>query len=41
MVQRYKETGDPADKPPASLEKMIKEGHLGRKSGKGLYDYPQ
>jgi 3-hydroxybutyryl-CoA dehydrogenase len=39
MLQRYKETGDPADKPPAFLEEMIKEGHLGRKSGKGFYDY--
>jgi 3-hydroxybutyryl-CoA dehydrogenase len=39
MLQRYKETGDPADKPPAFLDEMIKEGKLGRKSGKGFYDY--
>jgi len=39
MLQRYKETGDPQDQPPAFLEEMIKEGHLGRKTGKGFYEY--
>jgi len=39
MLQRYKETGHEEDKPPAFLEEMIKEGRLGRKSGKGFYDY--
>ncbi len=39
MLQRYKETGNEEDKPPAFLEEMIKEGRLGRKSGKGFYDY--
>lgn len=39
MLQRYKETGDPANLPPAFLEEMIKEGRLGRKSGRGFYDY--
>ncbi len=39
MLQRYKETGKPEDMPPPFLEEMIKEGRLGRKSGKGFYDY--
>ncbi len=39
MQQRYKESGDPADKPPAFLEEMIKENRLGRKTGRGFYEY--
>ncbi|AQQ51969.1 3-hydroxyacyl-CoA dehydrogenase family protein [Planococcus lenghuensis] len=39
MQQRYAETGDPADKPPAFIEEKVKAGELGRKTGKGFYDY--
>lgn len=39
MEQRYKETGDPADKPFACIEEKVKAGHLGRKTGKGWYEY--
>jgi 3-hydroxybutyryl-CoA dehydrogenase len=39
MAERYRETGDPADQPPAFLTEMLNEGRLGRKTGKGFYDY--
>ncbi|MBO8173418.1 MAG: 3-hydroxyacyl-CoA dehydrogenase family protein [Bacillaceae bacterium] len=39
MQQRYRETGDPAHKPPKSIEEKVKAGHLGRKTGRGWYDY--
>ncbi|TLS38290.1 3-hydroxyacyl-CoA dehydrogenase family protein [Pseudalkalibacillus caeni] len=39
MQQRYAETGDPEDKPPKCVEEKVKEGNLGRKTGKGWYDY--
>ncbi|MBB6450154.1 3-hydroxyacyl-CoA dehydrogenase [Geomicrobium halophilum] len=37
--QRYKETGDPADKPSPVIEEKVKQGHLARKTGKGWYEY--
>jgi 3-hydroxybutyryl-CoA dehydrogenase len=35
----YSETGDPADAPPALLRELVVAGHLGRKTGRGIYDY--
>jgi 3-hydroxybutyryl-CoA dehydrogenase len=39
MQQRFAETGNPKDRPPACIEEKIKNGHLGRKTGRGFYDY--
>lgn len=35
----YAETGDPADKPAKSIVEKVEAGHLGRKTGKGWYEY--
>ncbi|WP_144550115.1 3-hydroxyacyl-CoA dehydrogenase family protein [Peribacillus simplex] len=40
MKQRYNETGNPEDKPNACIEEKVNKGQLGRKTGKGWYDYP-
>ncbi|WP_158735514.1 3-hydroxyacyl-CoA dehydrogenase family protein [Alteribacillus sp. YIM 98480] len=40
-MQLYKETGNPADKPAKSVEKKVKAGELGRKTGKGWYNYDE
>ncbi|MFD1167780.1 MULTISPECIES: 3-hydroxyacyl-CoA dehydrogenase family protein [Bacillaceae] len=40
-LQLYEETRDPRDKPAKSIEEKVKQGHLGRKTGKGWYDYSE
>jgi 3-hydroxybutyryl-CoA dehydrogenase len=35
----YDETGDPKFFPPESLTRMVSAGDIGRKSGRGFYDY--
>ena len=36
----FEEFREPRYAPPALLKRMVLAGHLGRKSGKGFYDYP-
>ncbi len=38
-LENFRKTGDPNDKPAASLERRVKRGDLGRKTGRGFYDY--
>ena len=38
-LEKYRRTGDPDDKPAPSLARRVKRGDLGRKSGRGFYDY--
>jgi 3-hydroxybutyryl-CoA dehydrogenase len=39
MMACYMETGDPRFYPPLLLRRKVKAGHLGRKTGKGWYEY--
>ncbi|HEX7739719.1 MAG TPA: 3-hydroxyacyl-CoA dehydrogenase family protein [Marmoricola sp.] len=36
---RFDETGDPADRPSATVTRLVEQGTLGRKSGRGFYTY--
>jgi len=35
----YEETREPLHFPPTTLTRLVKAGHLGRKTGKGFYEY--
>ena len=39
MMEKFRETGDPADYPPPSLVEKYMRGEYGEKTGKGWYDY--
>jgi 3-hydroxybutyryl-CoA dehydrogenase len=39
MMAMYQESGDPRWYPPMILRRKVKAGHLGRKAGKGWYEY--
>jgi len=39
MMAIYKETGDSEFYPPFLIRRKVKAGHLGRKTGKGWYEY--
>ena len=39
QIERYRDTGDPVDKPSAALVERYAKGHYGRKTKKGFYDY--
>jgi 3-hydroxybutyryl-CoA dehydrogenase len=39
MMAIYNETGDPRWYPPLLLRRKVKAGHLGKKTGRGWYEY--
>jgi 3-hydroxybutyryl-CoA dehydrogenase len=40
-MARYEESGDPEDKPAKSVAEKFEKGELGRKTGKGWYEYDE
>jgi 3-hydroxybutyryl-CoA dehydrogenase len=40
-MEKYKESGDPADKPSPTVVEKFNKGDFGKKVGKGFYDYEQ
>jgi|GEM_PF-2761378 3-hydroxybutyryl-CoA dehydrogenase len=38
-MEKFHETGDPADLPPPSLVERYMKGWYGEKTGRGWYDY--
>ena len=38
-MERYRMTGNPADKPSAAIVEHFAKGEYGRKTGKGFYRY--
>ncbi len=38
-AERQRASGDPEDRPHSLVEAKVRAGHLGRKSGRGWYDY--
>ncbi len=39
-MHRFRETGDPQDRPPRSIVERYERKEWGRKTGKGWYSYP-
>ena len=41
LMAMYRETGDPRFYPPLLLRRKVRAGQLGRKTGKGWYEYDE